>query len=83
MKVELKLYATLSRYLPAEAVNHAVKLEVPEGTTPDQVMERQALPKESCFLVVVNGLFVPPEERTTRQLKDGDTMAIWPPVAGG
>jgi molybdopterin converting factor small subunit len=26
---------------------------------------------------------VPPEERATSVLKDGDTLAVWPPIAGG
>jgi molybdopterin converting factor small subunit len=26
---------------------------------------------------------VAPEERATRMLKDGDTLAVWPPIAGG
>ncbi|HVS27470.1 MAG TPA: MoaD/ThiS family protein [Burkholderiales bacterium] len=34
-------------------------------------------------LVLVNGFYVYPTERTTRNLKDGDVLAIWPPIAGG
>jgi len=26
---------------------------------------------------------VPPEERATSLLKEGDTLAVWPPIAGG
>jgi hypothetical protein len=34
-------------------------------------------------LVLINGVYVPPEERGTRMLAEGDTLAIWPPIAGG
>jgi sulfur carrier protein ThiS len=34
-------------------------------------------------LVLINGVFVPPPERTSRALKEGDVLAIWPPIAGG
>jgi sulfur carrier protein ThiS len=34
-------------------------------------------------LVLVNGSFVPPEQRATRELVEGDVLAIWPPIAGG
>ena len=34
-------------------------------------------------LVLVNGVYVQPEERASRVLKDGDVLAIWPPIAGG
>jgi sulfur carrier protein ThiS len=31
----------------------------------------------------VNGVFIPPDARATTSLKDGDTLAVWPPIAGG
>jgi sulfur carrier protein ThiS len=34
-------------------------------------------------LVLVNGAFVPREERATTVLHEGDTLAVWPPIAGG
>ncbi len=83
MKVELKLYASLSRYLPNGAVDHKAVLDVAEGTTPSQLIDDMKLPRESCFLVLVNGVFVPPEERASRKMHEGDALAIWPPIAGG
>jgi hypothetical protein len=62
MKVELKLYATLMRYLPEEADGHSLMLDVPEGTTAAQLIEDRSLPKESCFLVLVDGTYLKPEE---------------------
>ena len=41
------------------------------------------LPPALTRLVLVNGLFVPPQERASRALRDGDVLAIWPPIAGG
>lgn len=83
MKVELKLYATLMRYLPEEANGHSLMLDLPDGTTPATLIADRNLPKESCFLVLVGGTYLTPQERETRPLKDGDTMSIWPPIAGG
>ena len=31
----------------------------------------------------VDGVFVAPAERVTRALQEGQTLAIWPPIAGG
>ena len=42
-----------------------------------------ALPPRLTHLVLINGVFVPPEERATSFLKEGDTLAVWPPIAGG
>jgi sulfur carrier protein ThiS len=84
MKLTFKLFALLQDYLPAEArQTNALRLDLDEGSTVQQVIERFGLPQKMCHLVLVDGSFVPPAERATRMLKDGETLAIWPPIAGG
>lgn len=84
MKVIFKLYATLQDYLPAEAKKtNALTLELDAATTIQQIIERFALPPKLCHLVLIDGNFVPPGERAARVMKEGETLAIWPPVAGG
>ncbi|MEW6292891.1 MAG: MoaD/ThiS family protein [Pseudomonadota bacterium] len=84
MKIVFKLFASLQDYLPVEAkMTNALTLELDEGTTVQDVIERFALPQKSCKLVLIDGNFVPPESRAARALRDGETLAIWPPVAGG
>jgi sulfur carrier protein ThiS len=84
MKVTFKLFASLQDYLPVEAKrDNALQLDVTEGTTILQLIERYGLPMKSCHLVLVDGNFVPPDQRGTRVLQEGETLAIWPPIAGG
>lgn len=84
MKITFKLFASLQDYLPVEAkMKNALELDLPDGTTVQQVIERFGLPQKSCHLVLIDGHFVPPAERSSRPLKDGNTLAIWPPIAGG
>ena len=84
MKITFKLFATLQDYLPAEGRKaNALTLELDEGTTVEQVITRFALPRNLVHLVLIDGSFVPPAERGSRKLLDGNTLAIWPPVAGG
>ena len=84
MHILFKLYASLAQYLPAEVRDgNRLPLEVPPGTTIDKVVEPFQLPPKLVHLVLVNGVFVPREERLTRVLEEGDTLAIWPPIAGG
>ena len=83
IRVEFKLFASLMTFLPEDARDHAVFVDMPDGTTIYDLMDRYRVPKEQAHLVVCNGLFVPPSQRTTKVLSDGDTIALWPPVAGG
>jgi sulfur carrier protein ThiS len=84
VSVALKLYASLADYLPAEARRtHGLRLDLPAGTTVADVIAQQNLPPKMCHLVLVNGVFVAPGDRTTRVLAPDDELAIWPPVAGG
>jgi thiamine biosynthesis protein ThiS len=84
MRITLKLYASLTPYLPPEArEGNQVALDVPLGATLADVVAPYNLPPKLVHLVLVNGTFVPPAERATRALREGDVLAIWPPVAGG
>lgn len=83
MKITVKLFATLSELLPPDAQANTVELEVPEHTTPDDIIDRFNVPCRMAHLVLRNGVFIKPEERGRPLLRDGDTVAIWPPIAGG
>ena len=84
MKVTFKLFATLQDYLPAEArKTNALILDLDEATTVTQLIDRFSLPPKLVHLVLVDGTFVAPAERAGRTLKEGETLAVWPPVAGG
>ena len=83
MNIELKLYASLSRYLPPGAKQHKITLNVADGMTPAQLIEERKLPKESCFLVLLNGVYLSHPERESRAMREGDALAMWPPIAGG
>ena len=84
MRIVFKLYASLAQYLPPEVrLTNRLPLDVPEGSTVASIVEPFNLPLKLVHLVLVNGVFVPREQRTTRVLEDGDVLAIWPPIAGG
>jgi molybdopterin converting factor small subunit len=84
MRVTFKLFATLQDYLPEAARRtNALQLEIDEGATVQQVIERFSLPQEFCKLVLVDGCYIAPAERAACVLRDGATLAIWPPIAGG
>ena len=83
MQIQLKLFATLTDYLPAGAVKNQIALAVDERTTIDQLIDRFNLPRSLVHLVLVNGVYIYPDERPGKTFTNGDVLAIWPPIAGG
>ena len=83
MQITFKLYATLTGYLPEGADRHAIKIEVPEQASAYTVIDQFKVPRDMAHLVLLNGIYLHPAERDQPRFKDGDTLAIWPPVAGG
>ena len=84
MQITFKLYASLTQYLPTERrTSNQMSLEVPAEASIAQIIEPFQMPLKLVHLVLINGHFVPPEERASRTLKEGDVLAIWPPIAGG
>jgi molybdopterin converting factor small subunit len=78
--VHVKLFASLRDLAPPGAVHGKAALSLPDGTTLTALLAHLGVPVEEAHMVVVNG-------RSTvdlsRALADGDTVAVFPPVAGG
>lgn len=83
VQITLKLMATLTDYLPQPRQGHQITLDIAPGATIQDVVERFHLPWKLVHLVLVNGVYIAPDQRDTRVLQEGETLAIWPPVAGG
>ena len=83
MKVRIKLYAMLGDYLPSHAKKNEADVEFAVGTSISAMLSSLGVPLEECHLVLVNGVFVPPSERDSQSVVEGDALAVWPPVAGG
>jgi len=84
MQITLKLYASLTGMLPAGSDKHAARINIPANATVHTIVDQFNVPRPMAHLVLLNGIYLHPEERDQHnKLKDGDTLAIWPPVAGG
>ncbi|MCH8238509.1 MAG: MoaD/ThiS family protein [Proteobacteria bacterium] len=83
MNITLKLFASLGTFLPPGAARNAIELDVKNGATIGDVLTQHCVPREICHLILVNGIFAPPAIADSKQLIEGDTLAVWPPVAGG
>lgn len=84
MNITLKLFATLTDYLPAEARrSNQIALDIDPAQSINQVIEPFGLPPKMVHLVLVNGHYIEADKRQTTTLAEGDVLAIWPPIAGG
>ena len=83
MKIVVKLFASLSDYLPTDSRANSMELEVPDDATANQIMDLLELPPNRVHLVLRNGSFVEAQDRDLPLIKDGDAIAFWPPIAGG
>ena len=79
MKIEVQLYATLSQYLPKGAQNRKAVMEFADRLTVGQVVEQLGIAREHPDMVLVNGVHA----QDDAPLKDGDVLAVFPPLAGG
>jgi sulfur-carrier protein len=83
MKMHIELYASLMEHLPPGKERFRRDIEVSDGISVQQVIEQFNISDEQAHIVLVNGHFVCGEDRSHRELAPNDTVAIWPPVAGG
>jgi molybdopterin synthase sulfur carrier subunit len=79
MKIELRLYASLGRYLPEKKEGNSCIVEVEPGTTIRELFLRFRIPPEERKIIFLNGIHAQGDE----VLKEGDRVGAFPPVAGG
>ena len=73
--VQIKLFATLQRFMPASAENYAIET----GTTIRALLEQLDLPENKAKLIFIDGV----KADLTTVLKGGERIGIFPPVGGG
>lgn len=83
MKMTLKLYAQLGSFLPDNREANEAEIAIEPGETVESVLNSYNVPPEMCHLVLVNGNYIEPSSRATREIEEDDHLAVWPPVAGG
>ena len=79
MKIEINLYASLARYIPAGFPGKGREIDIPDGTKVSEVLEMLKVPDGAVKMIFVNGLHA----KGDKVLKDGDRLGVFPPVAGG
>ena len=80
MKIELRLFASLSRYRSAENGSElAQTIEISEGSTIGSLIEFLRIPPDAVKIVFINGIHAHDGDA----IHEGDRIGIFPPIAGG
>jgi molybdopterin converting factor small subunit len=79
MNIEVRVFATLRRYLPELGIGEAKVMHIDPGTTFDELRNRLGLPPQEAKIIMCNNVHVEPDEA----IHEGDRIAFIPPIAGG
>ncbi len=79
MEVDVRLFATLRKYLPHLAIGEPLRLSIPEGTTLGEICDQLGIPRQEVKVVSQNGRHV--DFDTPAQA--GARIAFIPAVGGG
>jgi sulfur carrier protein ThiS len=80
MKIELRLFASLSRYRSPESGSKIARIiEISEGSTIGSLIEFLGIPPDMVKIVFINGIHAHVDDA----IHEGDRIGIFPPVAGG
>lgn len=79
MRVEVRLFATLTAFLPHHGQDGTAEFELPEGSTVADVTRRLGIPPDLARVVLVNGF----DAGSEAPLAPRDVITIFPPLAGG
>ena len=84
MEIELKLFMMFIKYGPADQVDGRSRMKLEPGTKFIDLLNKIDMPVEEDKIIVINGIsHKQGDEVNALELKDGDTVAIFPPIAGG
>lgn len=75
MGIEIKLFATLAKFLPENAEDYPIE----DGETIRSLIQKLGLPEKDVTLMFVNSLRSDPDT----EIKDKDRVGLFPPVGGG
>lgn len=78
MLVEIRLYATLRRYVPAAGAG-VFSMEVQEGSTALEVLKIMSIDLTEVHIIMVNGV----NKSMNVALNNGDRLGLFPAVGGG
>lgn len=79
VKVEVRLFANLAKLLPPGSQKKRAEMTIRKGATINDLLDKLNIPPKVTNIIMVNGIH---QNRET-ELKEGDVVSVFPPIAGG
>ncbi|MCS5422615.1 MULTISPECIES: MoaD/ThiS family protein [Psychrilyobacter] len=79
IQIEIRLFAYLRELLPLES-RGVKKIQVKNDLTIDDLMDEIGISEKEIMIVMINGIR---KLDYNESMKEGDRVAIFPPVGGG
>lgn len=80
MMVKVKLFATLRHYSPVKVeLGESFSVTLEKGADVAILLKKLKIPNDEAKIIMINGN----NSEITDKPKEGDTIAIFPPVGGG
>ena len=79
MTVSIKLFATLRKFLPENAVHKTATLELGDQATASDIIKQLDIPDGHIHLILIDGK----HSAEDTPLTDGAVVSFFPPIAGG
>jgi molybdopterin converting factor small subunit len=79
MRVQVKLFGEFRKHMPANSSSAAFGVDVDDGTSVQALLDTLGIPSDAPKTLVHNHR----AGRLDAILLDADTLAVFPPVAGG
>lgn len=84
MEIELKLFMMFKKFGPPDQVDGRSRMQIEPGTRFIDILNTINMPIEEDKIIVINGISHKQCDAVNElEIKDGDIVAIFPPIAGG
>ncbi len=83
--IKLKMFHALEKYLPAKATKGQTDMVLDKGANLGDLLASLGIPEQEPKIILINGQSqgVCTTVKSNPILNEGDTVSIFPPVAGG
>ncbi len=83
MQITLKLFGSLRQYLPPGSRFDGYEINLPPGTSVDELLNQVPIPPTKPYLVILNDDKIDELNFKTIQIRENDEVVLLPPIKGG